>query len=114
MAFHIYCMDDPGKPGLRQKTRPDHLRYMAAHKDRILFGGPIKADPEGPVVGSAFVLDYETRSEVDDFLANEPYYLANLFESVMVRTISIIVPEREPGFLESELERELGAAETAR
>lgn len=109
MPFHIYCMDDPGKPGLRQKTRAEHLRYMIDHKDRILFGGPMRVDVDGPVVGSAFALDYQTRAEVDAFLANEPYYRAGLFESVVVRAIAVMVPEREPGFLEGELDRELGA-----
>lgn len=110
MAFHIYCIDDPGKPGLRQKTRPEHLRYMIDHKDRILFGGPIQAQPGGPTIGSAFSLDYEMRAEVDRFLANEPYYVAGLFESVVVRAIAVMVPEREPGFLEKELDRERGRA----
>lgn len=113
MAFHIYCIDDPGKPGLRLKTRPEHLRYMIKHKDHILFGGPIRESPEGPAIGSAIAVDYESRSEVDRFLADEPYSKAGLFESVMVRAISVVVPERWPGFLESELERELGASETA-
>lgn len=108
MAFHIYCLDDPGKQGLRLKTRPEHLKYMIGHKDNILFGGPIKAEEGGPTVGSAFALDFETRAEVDRFLANEPYYLAGLFETVMVREIAVMVPEREAGFLDRELERELG------
>ncbi|MEJ8572580.1 YciI family protein [Microbaculum marinum] len=108
MPFHITCLDDPAKPGLRQKTRAEHLRYMIAHKDHILFGGPMRVEPDGPVVGSAFALDYETRAEVDAFLAGEPYYLAGLFESVVVRAIAVMVPERAPGFLEQELERELG------
>ncbi len=111
MPFHIYCVDDPAKTGLRQKTRAVHLRYMIAHKDRILFGGPIKSEPDGPTVGSAFVLDYETRAEVDAFLAEEPYFLAGLFESVVVRAMAVMVPERAPGFLEQELARETKAAE---
>ncbi|MEM6462024.1 MAG: YciI family protein [Pseudomonadota bacterium] len=114
MAFHIYCIDDPAKSDLRLETRPEHLRYMIAHKDRILFGGPIKNEPDGPTVGSAFALGYETRAEVDSFLENEPYFLAGLFESVVVRFIAIMVPEHNPGFLEKELEREVRKAPPVR
>jgi uncharacterized protein len=109
MAFHIYCLDDPAKPGLRKQMRPTHLEYMIAHKDRILFGGPIKSVDGTVSIGSAFSLDYRTRREVDSFLADEPYSKAGLFETVMVREMSVMVPERHEGFLESELQRELGS-----
>lgn len=106
MAFHLFCMDDPGKPGLRERIRARHLEYMIAHRERILFGGPLKADDGVMSVGSAFALDYETRAEVDAFLADEPYSQAGLFESVVVRRIAMMVPEKQRGFLEEELERE--------
>lgn len=106
MAFHIFCMDDPAKPGLRQQIRATHLEYMIAHRERILFGGPIK-DADGETsVGSAFALDCPTREEVDTFLDGEPYNRAGLFETVLVRRIAVMVPEASPGFLEEELERE--------
>jgi uncharacterized protein YciI len=110
MAFQLFCLDDPQKPALRSKIRPDHLRYMIAHKDRILFGGPLKSADGSVSIGSAFALDYETRAEIDRFLAAEPYARSGLFSSVLIHPIVVMVPERWPGFLEEELGRELACA----
>lgn len=105
MPFHIYCIDDPEKPGLRDRMRAKHLEYMIAHKDRILFGGPLKGR-DGRSVGSAFALSYETRAEVDSFLANEPYATARLFLRVEIHPMAVMVPEAHPRFLAEELERQ--------
>lgn len=110
MAFQIFCLDDPAKPGLRARIRAEHLRYMIAHRDRILFGGPMKTDPGGTSIGSAFALDYATRAEVDGFLASEPYSCAGLFSTVIVHPMAVMVPERHPGFLDEELARECAMA----
>jgi uncharacterized protein YciI len=105
MPFHIYCIDDPEKPGLRNRMRREHLEYMIAHKDQILFGGPLKGS-DGGSIGSAFALSYETRAEVDAFLAHEPYAVAALFSRVEIFPIAVMVPEAHPGFLDQELERQ--------
>jgi uncharacterized protein len=107
MPYHIYCIDDPAKPGLRDKMRATHLRYMITHRERILFGGPIRDAEDTRSIGSAYVLDYDARSDVDAFLAAEPYCTAGLFGSVSVHPMHIMVPERRPGFLDDQLEQEL-------
>ncbi|WP_137391487.1 YciI family protein [Rhodoligotrophos defluvii] len=110
MPFQIFCLDDPHKPGLRSQIRARHLRYMIAHRDRILFGGPMKAEDGITSIGSAFVLDYDSRAEVDRFLAEEPYMQAGLFSAVQIHPLVVMVPEQNAGFLEEELKRELAAA----
>jgi hypothetical protein len=52
------------------------------------------------------VLDLDRRAEVAAFLTSEPYTLAGLFESVLVRSFRQMVPENRPGLLEEELRRE--------
>lgn len=105
MPFHIHCHDDPAKPGLRARLRLIHLEYMIAHKERITFGGPLK-DAEGRSVGSTFVLNHETRAEVDTFLEKEPYTQNGLFISTEINPMAVMLPEAWPGFLVAELERE--------
>lgn len=105
MPFHIHCHDDPHKPGLRERLRAAHLEYMIAHRDLILFGGPMK-DADGRSIGSTFALRYETREQVDAFLAAEPYFVNGLFRSVEVNPMAVMVPEVHPGFLDEELERQ--------
>lgn len=114
MPFQIFCIDDPARPGLRERMRAKHLRYMMAHRDRVLFGGPIRDAEDRHSIGSAFALDYKTREEVDRFLAAEPYCVAGVFSSVSVHPIKVMVPEPHRGFLEEELQRELSAIENSR
>ena len=78
---------------------------MIDHRDMLLFGGPLE-DANGVSIGSTFALSYGTRAEVDAFLANEPYTQNDLFISVSVNPMAVMVPEPRPGFLENELERE--------
>lgn len=111
MPFQVYCIDDPAKPGLREKMRATHLQYMIEHRDRILFGGPIRDEADRRSIGSAFALDYTTREEVDRFLAAEPYCASAVFSSVSVHPMRVMVPECRPGFLEEELRRERSAPE---
>lgn len=110
MPFHIHCIDDPAKPGLRARLRVAHLRYMIAHRDVILFGGPLRR-PDGTTIGSSYALSYKTRPEVDAFLAKEPYSQGALFSSLSVLELAVMVPERHPGFLEEELAREIARVE---
>ena len=113
MPYQLVCIDDPEKPGLRNRIRAEHLRYMIAHRDVILFGGPLKG-PDGASIGSAFALSYDDRADVDAFLAEEPYTVAGLFSRLEIYPIAVMMPERRPGFLQEELARELGSGEAAR
>lgn len=113
MAFHIHCMDDPAKPGLRETMRAEHLRYMIRHRDRILFGGPLRDAAGSRSIGSAFALDYTDIEDVERFLSEEPYNVAGVFISVSVHPMLVMVPERRPGFLEEQLRDELSAADIA-
>ncbi|MFC7310747.1 YciI family protein [Streptomyces monticola] len=108
MLVLVYCKDKPDGLALRRATRVEHLEYMIAAKDRLVFGGPLLSD-DGDPVGSVFALRVETREEADAFLAAEPYCLAGLFDDVTVHTMRQMMPEQPVGTLERELEKELSA-----
>ena len=105
MPFIVSCTDRTDAGDLRQRTRAVHLEYMIRHRAIILFGGPLQ-DEDGDVTGSVMVLDLADRAAVDDFLMREPYSVAGLFSAVHIHAMRQMVPERFPGLLESELERE--------
>lgn len=107
MKFYVSCIDRPNASALRQKLRVSHLQYMIAAKDEIAFGGPVKTDEMNQTLGSMFVIEKPNREEVEAFLENEPYFKNGLFETVQIHAINVMVPERKPGFLNAELEREL-------
>jgi uncharacterized protein YciI len=109
MPFAVYCLDRSDAGDLRQRTRADHLDYMIAHGDQVVFGGPLQTDDGSRVIGSLMVLSHETREAVDGFLHAEPYARAGLFAEVRIARLRQMVPENPPGLLIRELERERGA-----
>ncbi|GAB2812134.1 YciI-like protein [Actinocorallia aurea] len=102
MLILVYCLDKPGSQALRVATRPEHLRYMIAARDRLPFGGPLH-DDAGVVIGSVFALEVENPADAEEFLADEPYYRAGLFGSVVTHPMVAMVPEAWPGRLAEEL-----------
>ncbi|MEI2385517.1 YciI family protein [Breoghania sp. JC706] len=109
MPYVVHCIDRPDAGDLRQRTRAEHLEYMIAHGDRVAFGGPLQDDDGTKVIGSLMVLSFDTRAEVDAFLAAEPYARAGLFADLSVSRLRQMVPENPPGLLLRELEREQAA-----
>jgi uncharacterized protein YciI len=110
MHYCFYCLDRPDAAELRRRTRPEHIRYMMRALERAAFGGPLIDEASGASIGSVYAIDFPDRAAAEAFLAEEPYYKAGLFQSVELRPWRQMAPEREPGFLQRELERELAAA----
>ena len=109
-TFAISVVDRPGSTALRLATRAAHLAHIAAHRDRIVFGGPLKDVDGETTVGGWTVVDMATQAEAQAFMDADPYTKAGLFETVAIRRIQIMVPEPEPGFLEAESARAAGAS----
>jgi uncharacterized protein YciI len=102
----VHCQDRPGGLPLRLATRPEHLEYMIAARDRLVFGGPLLS-PDGDPVGSVFALRVDSLADADAFLAAEPYHRAGLFAEVRVQPMRQMMPEDPPGVLDRELAGEL-------
>jgi uncharacterized protein len=110
MAYIIFCSDRPDAGNLRKATRASHLEYMIAHRDIILYGGPVQTEDGSRVKGSVMALDFDSRAQVERFLAYEPYAVAGLFGEIRIERMVQMAPERVPGLLEAELEKERAAA----
>jgi uncharacterized protein len=106
MLIFIYCADRPGAAAVRARTRLQHLEYMLANRDKLVFGGLLFPALPEPSVGSIFVLKLPTMEAAEDFLAREPYHQAGVFDSVVMRTFRQMWPEPAPGILEGELRLE--------
>lgn len=69
----------------RLAVREQHLK-LAEHmyKDgKAIIGGAI-LDDHGNMVGSGRIVEFETRSELDEWLKNEPYVTGNVWDKVEV------------------------------
>lgn len=78
MAFVITCKDKPNGLELRLATREAHLGYVNEFTSKIVVGGPV-LDDDGNPNGSVVIMDFDTRSEAEEFCAGDPYAKAGLF-----------------------------------
>ncbi len=82
--FLINARDKAGSAALRQATRAAHLDYARASMDRITAGGPVLAEDGEAMIGSTFLIRFDTLDEAKAWAAADPYAKAGLFETVEV------------------------------
>ena len=93
MLFTILMMDKPDSADLRQATGAAHRDYMMANTDGMRLGGPLFA-PDGETVnGSMSIKEFADRAAAEEFVANEPYTKAGLFETVIIRPFKAVVDQ---------------------
>ncbi|NLZ09985.1 MAG: hypothetical protein GX086_01465 [Alcaligenaceae bacterium] len=86
--FVVYRLDrtDGKAEDIRATTRPLHIEYMKAFRDRVHIGGPL-LDGEGRPVGGVMVIDAATREEVEQMVANDPFELAGLSSVINIHVM---------------------------
>jgi uncharacterized protein YciI len=91
MLYVITGIDRADSLALRMATRDAHLAYVKA-TTTVTFrvGGPF-LDDGGTMIGSMIIVDSDDPTKVAEFVKNDPYGKAGLFESVTVRPWKVTV-----------------------
>ncbi|TVQ40308.1 MAG: YciI family protein [Geminicoccaceae bacterium] len=84
MPYAIITTDRADAGELRQQVRAEHLAYLDAHKQKLLAAGAKIADDGSGGSGSILLVDTDDRAEAEAFIANDPFALAGLFQSIEV------------------------------
>lgn len=65
-------------PGMAKVRTADgialHDAYLRSHTDEILIAGPLRQDPEGPIVGGLWVMEVRTHERAVQLVEGDPYY----------------------------------------
>ncbi|MEM7093760.1 MAG: YciI family protein [Actinomycetota bacterium] len=91
MLYVIHMIDRPGSSELRAATSEAHRAFVGRHLDAMLMGGPMLAEDGETLIGSLVVMDFESSEAAHEFMADEPYNKAGLFESVTIRAFRPVV-----------------------
>lgn len=99
MWYAILCDDVPDSLALRQRVRPDHLARLdeLQNQGRLLLAGPYPAvDAEQPgeagFTGSLIVAEFPSRDAAEAWAAEDPYWLAGVYASVVVKPFKQVFP----------------------
>ena len=84
MSYFVTCIDKPNSLTKRLSIRERHINYLIKFKSKLLTAGPLIGE-DGKPYGSLLILDFKVRSELEDFLKNDPYRLEGLFKEVIIR-----------------------------
>lgn len=90
--YVVHCQDKDGALQVRLDNRAAHLEFLKANMDKVIMAGPVQTEDRTGMVGSVLVLDFASRAELDQFLAQDPYAKAGLFQSVTVLPYKKVLP----------------------
>lgn len=90
MQFLIRAYDGEGKLDKRMEVRPRHLEGMKKLSEHIISAGGL-LDEDGKMKGPALIMDFESRKELDDYIANEPYVLENVWDKIVIEPINVVI-----------------------
>ena len=90
MQFMIKALDGKDKLAKRMEVRPRHLEGMEKMRSHIICAGGL-LDENGKMKGSVLILDFPSRSELDAYLASEPYVLEQVWEQIDVETMNVVI-----------------------
>ena len=93
MQFMIKALDGEGKLEKRMEVRPRHLEGMKKLGAHIICAGGL-LDDAGKMKGSVLILDFASRAELDTYLAAEPYVVEQVWETVEVETMNVVIGGR--------------------
>lgn len=84
MPFVIDTYDKPDNHALRLQVRPKHLAFLEENKAHLLACGAKLDDAGQRASGGVYVVDFETRADAEQFIAQDPFTKAELFERVEI------------------------------
>lgn len=79
MHYIIHCLDRPDGLSVRLANYDAHKAYLAEAPLRILVSGPLLAENQETMIGSAFLVEADTLDAVRRFSDEDPFSKADLW-----------------------------------
>ena len=94
MQFVITAYDGEGMLDKRMEVRPLHLEGMERLKKHLIAAGAL-LDDEGKLKGSALIMEFQNREELDEYLANEIYVKEHVWDKITVERMNVVYDHGE-------------------
>lgn len=80
----------PHQMALRDKVRAEHREYVLGDTSKLKLAGAM-LDDDGNQYGSLLVFEAENADEVWEWVRNEPFYKAGVFETLAIRRWDLVL-----------------------
>jgi uncharacterized protein YciI len=94
MLFILRFTDDPEKLGLRAELLPSHLIWLGERQSTVLVAGSLKPEPGSPPVGALWIVEAQSRSEVEAVFQTDPFWVQGLRRGYEILLWSKAFPDR--------------------
>jgi hypothetical protein len=84
MHFVIHALDKPDALPVRLANYEAHKAYLAKATVRTVISGPLVAEDGETMIGSCFVVEADSKAEVQAFHDNDPFKAAGVWEHVHI------------------------------
>lgn len=96
MQFLVLGLDGTDEEALerRLKVRPAHIALGEEHMEEgsFWFGGAIMNEARDKMIGSALIMDFPSRNELDEWLEIEPYITGDVWRDVNIYNLAVPDP----------------------
>ena len=82
--FLIRFTDKTNSAGLRKEKLKEHLAWLKEHKDVIPAAGSLREKEDGLPIGGCWIIEAETRDEVEILIHTDPFWMAGLREEIEI------------------------------
>ena len=74
MRFVVIFEEGPEMVPVRDALEPDHLRFLAEHRDEIRMAGGLRHEHGGAYVGGLWVFEVASRARAVELIEADPYF----------------------------------------
>ena len=76
----------------RMAARPEHLSNLEEVKEyaKVLAAGGLLTE-EGKMKGSVLIMDFDSREDLDKYMASEPYIREKVWENITIESFNTVI-----------------------
>jgi uncharacterized protein YciI len=84
VQFEDVYAEQPERLPERARHMSAHLAFLAAHADRVVAAGALRASEDGTPSGGIWIINAESKAAAEAFYRNDPFWTAGLRKHVRV------------------------------
>jgi uncharacterized protein YciI len=84
MHWIVYCIDKPDGFALREANTAKHRAYLETRPIELVTSGPLMDDAGEKKIGSFFLVEAQTRDDVETFNRNDPFFALGLWSETRI------------------------------
>jgi hypothetical protein len=96
MLYAVRFHDRTDRLATRERCLAAHIAWLAERRDRVLVAGSLRPEPGSAPVGGLWIVEADSRADVEAIYATDPFWTEGLRERVEIFFWSKALPGRVP------------------